>query len=84
MHIYEITRRLSALGSFEITVLTTDRSRRLPREEIIAGTSVLRVPALAARARLLSCPRDGHCDQDSPDGTWSIAKASTRPCHCSP
>jgi glycosyltransferase involved in cell wall biosynthesis len=45
MHIYEITRRLSALGNFEITVLTTDRSRRLPREEVIAGTSVLRVPS---------------------------------------
>jgi glycosyltransferase involved in cell wall biosynthesis len=45
MHIYEITRRLSALGNFEITVLTTDRSRRLPREEVIAGTPVLRVPS---------------------------------------
>ena len=45
MHIYEISRRLSALGNFEITVLTTDRSRRLPREEVIAGTSVLRVPS---------------------------------------
>ena len=31
MHVHEVTRRLSALGGFEITVLTTDRSRRLPR-----------------------------------------------------
>jgi glycosyltransferase involved in cell wall biosynthesis len=45
MHIYEVTRRLSARGNFDITVLTTDRSRRLPREEVIAGTSVLRVPS---------------------------------------
>ena len=44
-HVREVTRRLAALGSFEITVLTTDRSRRLPREEIVEGISVLRVPA---------------------------------------
>lgn len=49
MHVYEVTRRLSALGSFEITVLTTDRSRRLPRREVIAGISVLRVPAWPRR-----------------------------------
>jgi glycosyltransferase involved in cell wall biosynthesis len=49
MHIYEVTRRLSALGGFDITVLTTDRSRWLPREEVIAGTSVLRVPSWPRR-----------------------------------
>ena len=43
MHVYEVTRRLSALGNFEITVLTTDRSRRLPRQEVVAGIPVLRV-----------------------------------------
>jgi len=45
MHVHEVTRRLSALGNFGITVLTTDRSRRLPREEVVEGISVLRVPA---------------------------------------
>jgi glycosyltransferase involved in cell wall biosynthesis len=45
MHVREVTRRLSAQGSFEITVLATDRSRRLPRQEIIDGIPVLRVPA---------------------------------------
>ena len=35
MHVYEVARRLSALGCFEITVLTTDRSRRLPRQEVV-------------------------------------------------
>jgi glycosyltransferase involved in cell wall biosynthesis len=45
MHVYEVSRRLSALGSFEITVLTHDRSRRLPREEIVAGIPVRRVPS---------------------------------------
>ena len=49
MHVYEVTRRLSALGSFEITVLTSDRSRRLPREEVVAGISVLRVPSWPRR-----------------------------------
>ena len=49
MHVYEVTRRLSALGNFEITVLTTDRSRRLPREEVVEGISVLRVPAWPRR-----------------------------------
>jgi glycosyltransferase involved in cell wall biosynthesis len=45
MHVYEVARRLSALGNFEITVLTTDRSRRLPRQEVVEGISILRVPA---------------------------------------
>jgi glycosyltransferase involved in cell wall biosynthesis len=48
-HVYEVTRRLSTLGSFEITVLTTDRSRRLPQEEVVAGISVLRVPSWPRR-----------------------------------
>jgi glycosyltransferase involved in cell wall biosynthesis len=49
MHVYEVTRRLSALGGFEITVLTTDRSRRLPRREVVEGIPVLRVPAWPRR-----------------------------------
>jgi len=49
MHVHEVTRRLSALGSLEITVLATDRSRRLPRQEVIDGISVLRVPSWPRR-----------------------------------
>ena len=45
IHVHEVARRLSALGSFEITVLATDRSRRLPRQEVVEGIPVLRVPA---------------------------------------
>jgi glycosyltransferase involved in cell wall biosynthesis len=48
-HIHEVARRLSARADFEITVLTTDRSRRLPRREVVEGTSVLRVPAWPRR-----------------------------------
>jgi len=49
MHVYEVARRLSALECFEITVLTTDRSRRLPRQEVVDGISVLRVPCWPRR-----------------------------------
>lgn len=44
-HVYEVSRRLAALEGFDITVLATDQSRRLPRQEVIEGISVLRVPA---------------------------------------
>jgi glycosyltransferase involved in cell wall biosynthesis len=49
MHVREVTRRLSALESFDVTVLATDRSRRLPRQEVVEGISVLRVPAWPRR-----------------------------------
>jgi len=45
MHVYEVARRLAARGGFEITVLATDRSRRLPRQEVVGDISVLRVPS---------------------------------------
>ncbi len=43
MHVHEVARRLSARGGFEITVLATDRFRRLPRQEVVGEISVLRV-----------------------------------------
>lgn len=49
MHVSEVAHRLSARGDFEITVLTTDRSRRLPRQEVVAGIPVRRVPAWPRR-----------------------------------
>ena len=49
MHVHEVASRLSALASFEITVLATDRSRRLPRQEVVEGISVLRVPSWPRR-----------------------------------
>src|SRR5215470_2052890 len=56
MHVHEVTRRLSALGGFDITVLTTDRSRRLPRDEVVDGISVLRVPAWPRRRDYFLAP----------------------------
>jgi len=44
-HVREVAHRISGLGSFEITVLTTDRSRELPRQQVVEGITVLRVPA---------------------------------------
>jgi glycosyltransferase involved in cell wall biosynthesis len=44
-HVYEVARRLTALEGFDITVLATDRTRRLPRDEVLDGIRVLRVPS---------------------------------------
>jgi glycosyltransferase involved in cell wall biosynthesis len=44
-HVREVTRRLSALGGLDITVLATDRTRSLPQHEIIDGIKILRVPS---------------------------------------
>jgi glycosyltransferase involved in cell wall biosynthesis len=44
-HVYEVSRRLNDEKRFQVTVLTTDRSRRLPKEEVIDGVDVIRVPS---------------------------------------
>ncbi len=41
-HVAEVSRRLAARGDFEVTVLTTDRSARLPRYESMDGYQVIR------------------------------------------
>ena len=41
-HVAEVTARLEDLPDIEVTILTTDRSGRLPREEIVNGVRVLR------------------------------------------
>jgi glycosyltransferase involved in cell wall biosynthesis len=56
-HVYEVARRLSALEGFEITVLATDRSRRLPREEVVEDISVLRVPSWPRRRDYYLAPQ---------------------------
>jgi len=45
MHVNEVARRLAAFSGFDITVLTTDRTRERPRTEVLEGVTVLRVPA---------------------------------------
>ena len=44
-HINEVARRIAADDGFEVTVLATDRTRKRPREEMVEGVTVLRVPA---------------------------------------
>jgi glycosyltransferase involved in cell wall biosynthesis len=56
VHVYEVTRRLAARREFEITVLATDRSRRLPRKEVIEGVNVLRVPSWPRRRDYFLAP----------------------------
>ena len=82
-HVYEVSRRLAALGGFDITVLTTDRSRQLPRQEVIEGIAVLRVPAWPRGRDYYLAPGIAAVIK-SADGISCIARASTRPCHCSP
>ena len=44
-HVNEVARRLTILDGFDVTVLTTDRTRKRAREEVFQGVNVLRVPA---------------------------------------
>lgn len=57
MHVREVARHLSALGVFEITILATDRSRRLPRQEVVEGIPVLRVPSWPRNRDYYLAPR---------------------------
>ncbi len=43
-HVYQVSRRLAARGE-SVTVLTTDRSRRLPADETMDGIRIQRLPA---------------------------------------
>jgi glycosyltransferase involved in cell wall biosynthesis len=43
-HTYEVSRRLVSQG-FRVTVLTTDRSRQHPEQEIVEGAEIIRVPS---------------------------------------
>jgi glycosyltransferase involved in cell wall biosynthesis len=44
-HVNEVARRLSELDHLDITVLATDRTKRLPRQEVLGNVKVLRVAA---------------------------------------
>lgn len=56
-HVHEVTQRLAAMRGVEITVLATDRTRKLPRDEIIDGTKVLRVPSWPRNRDYYLAPR---------------------------
>jgi glycosyltransferase involved in cell wall biosynthesis len=48
-HVREVAQRLVRESDLEITVLATDRTRTLAREDVINGTRVLRVPSWPRR-----------------------------------
>ncbi len=56
-HVHEVARRLAADGGFAVTVLTTDRTRHLPRLESANGLTVVRVPAWPARRDYYCAPQ---------------------------
>ena len=56
-HTYEVARRLNATGNFEVTVLTTDRTRQLPPHEVIDGVPVIRVPSYPRSRDYYLAPR---------------------------
>jgi glycosyltransferase involved in cell wall biosynthesis len=56
-HVREVSERLAREQDLEITVLATDRSRMLPRDDVINGTRVLRVPAWPRRRDYYFAPQ---------------------------
>lgn len=44
-HVNEVARRLAIRDDIDVSVLTTDRTRQRPREEVVDGIRILRVPA---------------------------------------
>jgi glycosyltransferase involved in cell wall biosynthesis len=67
-HTYEVARRLAARGH-EVTVLTTDPSKRLPALEQAEGVRVLRVPAWPANKDYYLAPA---IYQSITHGSWDI------------
>jgi glycosyltransferase involved in cell wall biosynthesis len=56
-HVREVAHRLVQEEDLEITVLATDRTRTLPRDDVINGTRVLRVPSWPQRRDYYFAPQ---------------------------
>jgi glycosyltransferase involved in cell wall biosynthesis len=67
-HVYETARRLVALGE-DVTVLCTDTTGRLPRQETLEGVAVRRVRAHPERSDLRLAPSIGRVVQAGP---WDL------------
>jgi glycosyltransferase involved in cell wall biosynthesis len=55
LHVHEVSRRLAARG-VDVTILTTDPSRKLPRRESADGVRIRRVPAWPRRSDYYFAP----------------------------
>ncbi len=61
-HVYQVSRRLARAG-VDVTVLSTDLSRKLPVEEVVEGVRLWRVPAWPARHDYYVAPGIYHAMQ---------------------
>jgi glycosyltransferase involved in cell wall biosynthesis len=55
-HIHEVAPRIARAG-FDVTVITTDRSRSLPTREVVNGVPIMRVPAYPSERDYYLAPR---------------------------
>ncbi len=67
-HVYEVGRRL-ARANLHITILTTDRTGQLPREETSEGMQIRRVRAYPASADVYFAPE---IYREIVNGTWDV------------
>jgi len=56
-HVNEVARRLAIRDDIDVTVLTSDRTRERPRDEVVDGVRVLRVPAWPRKQDYYFAPR---------------------------
>jgi glycosyltransferase involved in cell wall biosynthesis len=70
-HVHEVAPRLARAG-LEVSILTTDRTRTLPKHEVVDGVEIRRVPAWPAR-------RDYYF---APDVYRTIAREPWEVIHC--
>jgi glycogen(starch) synthase len=68
LHVEEVARRLASRGA-EVTILTTDPSKRLPKSENDAGVAVRRVVAWPAGRDYYFAP---HIDREIRSGSWDL------------
>lgn len=76
-HVWEVSHRLATRGA-DVTVLTTDRSRKLIPDETVDGIRIIRVPAYPAERDYYFAPgvydalRHGHWDLVHVQGSHTL------------
>ncbi len=70
-HVWEVSRRLAA-GGADVTVLTTDPSKKLAREERVDGVHIIRVPAYPAHRDYYYAPGVYRALRKGGSGHWDI------------
>ncbi|HEY7339754.1 MAG TPA: glycosyltransferase family 4 protein [Ktedonobacterales bacterium] len=70
-HVWEVSRRLAA-GGADVTVLTTDPSKELAREERVDGVHIIRVPAYPAHRDYYYAPEVYRALRKSDGSHWDV------------